>query len=153
MFEFFEMPHFSYLILKMGKMGHFEKFEHEKVGHFKKLARDQFYNWKWTENEILRFWGISKNWEIAITWQNPPSHAFWGISWYLVYSFGEYSMKTFHYAQLVTKIFAIILIQSFHLGKSKNMWFEPSENAYSVENLEYFFEKFSWKYSIFSDSL
>ena len=32
----------SYLILKMGKMGHFKKFEHEKVGHFKKLARDQF---------------------------------------------------------------------------------------------------------------
>ena len=28
---FFEMPHFSYLILKMGKMG-----------HFKKLARDLF---------------------------------------------------------------------------------------------------------------
>ena len=37
-----EMPHFSYLILKMGKMGHFKKFEHKKVGHFKKLARDQF---------------------------------------------------------------------------------------------------------------
>ena len=34
--------HFTYLILKMGKMGHFKKFEHKKVGHFKKLARDQF---------------------------------------------------------------------------------------------------------------
>ena len=38
----FQMPHFSYLILKMGKMGHFKKFEHEKLGHFKKIARDQF---------------------------------------------------------------------------------------------------------------
>ena len=50
------MPHFSYLILKIGKMG-----------HFKKLARDQFQNRKGTENDILRFWGISKNYEIAIT--------------------------------------------------------------------------------------
>ena len=40
---------------------------------------------KGTENEIRRFWGISKNYENAITWQNPPSRAFWGISWYLVY--------------------------------------------------------------------
>ena len=60
MFEFFEMPHFSHFQNQIGKMGHFKKFEHKKVGHFKKLARDQFYNWKWTENEILRFWGISK---------------------------------------------------------------------------------------------
>ena len=67
MFEFFEMPHFSYLILKMGKMGHFKKFEHKKVGHFRKLARDQFLDRKRTENEILRFWGISKNSENAIT--------------------------------------------------------------------------------------
>ena len=39
---FLEMPHFSYLILKMGKMGHFRKNEHKKVGHFEKKARDQF---------------------------------------------------------------------------------------------------------------
>ena len=45
----------------MGKMGHFKKFEHKKVGQFKKLARDRFFNRKGTENEILRFWGISKN--------------------------------------------------------------------------------------------
>ena len=76
MFEFFEMPHFSYLILKMGKMGHFKKFEHKKVGQFKKLIRDQFQNRKRTENEILRFWGISKNYEKALTWQNPLSHVF-----------------------------------------------------------------------------
>ena len=44
------------LMLKIGKMG-----------HFKKLARDQFKNRKETENEILRFWGISKNYENAIT--------------------------------------------------------------------------------------
>ena len=50
------MPHFSYLILKMGKMG-----------HFKKLTRDRFENREGTENEILRFWGISKNHENAIT--------------------------------------------------------------------------------------
>jgi len=42
MIDFFEMPHFSYLIIKKGKMGHFKKIEHKKVGHFKKLARDQF---------------------------------------------------------------------------------------------------------------
>ena len=61
------MPHFSYLILKMGKMGHFKKFEHKKVGHFKKLTRDQIKNSERTENEIRRFWGISKNYENAIT--------------------------------------------------------------------------------------
>ena len=33
----------------------------KKMGHFKKLARDQFFNRKGTENEILRLWGISKN--------------------------------------------------------------------------------------------
>jgi len=32
-----------------------------KMGHFKKMTRDQFKNRKGTENEILRFWGISKN--------------------------------------------------------------------------------------------
>ena len=61
MFEFFEIPHFSHLQNQIGKMGHFKKFEHKKVGHFKKLARDLFLNGKGTENEILRFWGISKN--------------------------------------------------------------------------------------------
>ena len=49
------------MILKMGKMGHFEKFELKKVGHFKKLTCDQIKNRKSTENEIRRFWGISKN--------------------------------------------------------------------------------------------
>ena len=68
MFENFEMPHFSYLILRMGKMGYFKNFEHKRVGHFKKLARDQLKNRKGTENEIIRFWDISKNYEIAITW-------------------------------------------------------------------------------------
>ena len=37
-----EMPHFSHLILKMVKMGHFRKNEQKKVGHFEKKARDQF---------------------------------------------------------------------------------------------------------------
>ena len=60
MFENFEKPHFSDLILKMGKIGHFKIFEHKKVGHFEILARDQFLNSKGTENEILRFLGISK---------------------------------------------------------------------------------------------
>ena len=54
-----EMPHFSYLILKMGKMGHFRKNEHKKVGHFEKKARDRFENEKNTEIEHVRFWGIS----------------------------------------------------------------------------------------------
>ena len=48
-------------------MGHFKKLEHKKVGHFKKLTRDQFKNIKGTENEILRFWGISKKYKNAIT--------------------------------------------------------------------------------------
>ena len=30
-FEIFEMPHFSYLILKMGKMGHFELFARDQL--------------------------------------------------------------------------------------------------------------------------
>ena len=38
-----EMPqNRTYLILKMGKMGHFRKNEQKKVGHFEKKARDQF---------------------------------------------------------------------------------------------------------------
>ena len=45
MFENFEMPDFSYLILKMGKIGHFKKeltLYGKKIGHFEKNARDQF---------------------------------------------------------------------------------------------------------------
>ena len=61
MFEFFEMPHFPHFQNQIGKMGHFKKFEHKNVRHLKKLARDHFFNRKRTENEILRFWGISKN--------------------------------------------------------------------------------------------
>ena len=38
------------------------------------------------ENEIRRFRSISKKNAHTITWQNPPSNAFWGISWYLPYS-------------------------------------------------------------------
>ena len=53
------MPHFSHFQNQIEKM-HFQKFEHKKVGHFKKLTRDQFKNRKETENEIPRFWGISK---------------------------------------------------------------------------------------------
>ena len=35
--------------------------EKRKNGAFQKLARDQSFHRKGTENEILRFWGISKN--------------------------------------------------------------------------------------------
>ena len=44
-------------------MPHFSDFQNQigKMGHFKKLSRDQFFNRKGTENEIFRFWGISKN--------------------------------------------------------------------------------------------
>ena len=56
MFEFFEMPYFSHFQNQIGKMG-----------RFKKLTCDQFQNRKGTENEIRRFWGISKNYENAIT--------------------------------------------------------------------------------------
>ena len=31
-----EMPHYSYLILEMGKMGHFNNFSYRKTGHFEK---------------------------------------------------------------------------------------------------------------------
>ena len=60
MFEIFEMPHFSLFQNQIGKMGHFKYFEHRKVGHFGFFARDHFENRKGTENEIIRFWGISK---------------------------------------------------------------------------------------------
>ena len=42
-----------------GKMGLFKNFEHNKVEHFEKKARDRFENEKRTENEHVRFWGIS----------------------------------------------------------------------------------------------
>ena len=45
-------------------------------------ARDQFLTKKGTENEILRFWGISNKRANANTWQNHLSHGFWGISYY-----------------------------------------------------------------------
>ena len=57
----------SHFFSENGKMGHFKKFEHKKFGHLKKLTRDQINNRKETENEIRRFWGISKNYENAIT--------------------------------------------------------------------------------------
>ena len=76
-----EMPqNRTLLILKMGKMGHFRKNEQEKVGHFGKKARDQFLNEKRTENEYVRFWGISGKIAYALTCKIPPSKAFWGIS-------------------------------------------------------------------------
>ena len=50
----------------------------EKVG-FSKKSRDQFWNRKGTENEILRFWCISKWNANAITWQNHLSNGFLGI--------------------------------------------------------------------------
>ena len=77
-------------ILQMNRLysiDNFKKFEHKKVGDFKKITRDQFLNTKGTENEVLRFWGISKNHENAITWQNHLSHLFRDISWYLPYEF------------------------------------------------------------------
>ena len=49
------MPHFSHFQNQIGKMGHFKKFEHQKVGHFKNKARDQFKSRKGTENELIRF--------------------------------------------------------------------------------------------------
>ena len=36
----FEMRHFTYLILEMGKMGHFKIFSYRKMGHFEKMTRD-----------------------------------------------------------------------------------------------------------------
>ena len=59
MFVFPEMPHFSHFQNQMGKMGHFRKNEQKKVGHFEKKARDRFENEKRTQNEYVRFWGIS----------------------------------------------------------------------------------------------
>ena len=64
-------------------MGHFRKNEQKKVGHFEKKARDRFENEKRTENEYVRFWGISGKIAYALTCKIPPSKAFWGISRYL----------------------------------------------------------------------
>ena len=75
-----EMPHFSHFQNQIEKMGHFRKNEHKKVGHFGKKARDQFLNEKRTENEYVRFWGISGKIAYALTCKIPPSKAFWGIS-------------------------------------------------------------------------
>ena len=52
----FWVPHFSYLILKMGKMGHFKKNEHKKAGHLKKMHVINFKK----ENEPKMKRGISK---------------------------------------------------------------------------------------------
>ena len=40
-----------------------------------------------TENEIIRFWGISIEKANAITWRNTPSDAYFGISYYLPSSY------------------------------------------------------------------
>ena len=56
MFENLEMPHFQN---QMGKMGNFRNFENKKIRHFEKKARDRFENEKRTQNEYVRFWGIS----------------------------------------------------------------------------------------------
>ena len=56
--------------------------------NFKILSFDSIcikLNKKGTENEILRFRGISKFYGNAITWQNHLPHAFWGISCFLPY--------------------------------------------------------------------
>ena len=87
------MPHFFMLVFpkmpqfqnQMGKMGHFRKNEYKKVGHFEKKARDRFENEKRTENEYVRFWGISGKIAYALTCKIPPSKAFWGISRYPSY--------------------------------------------------------------------
>ena len=78
----FEMPHFSYPILKMGKIRLFKNFEHKKVGHFKKIARDLpgILKQNMNRTEIDRFWGISENYVNDVTCQNHRSHSFWGIS-------------------------------------------------------------------------
>ena len=59
MFEIFEMPHFSHFQDQIGKMRYFKNSRLRKWGIAEK-ARDGFLNKKETENEILRFRGISK---------------------------------------------------------------------------------------------
>ena len=78
--RYLEMP--QNLILKMGKKGHFRKNEQKKVGISRKKARDRFKNVKRTENEYVRFWGISGKIAYALTCKILPSKAFWGISRY-----------------------------------------------------------------------
>ena len=56
--------------------------EKGKSGALQKISTWSILKQKGTENKIIGFWGISKNFENAITWKNPLSHAFWGISWY-----------------------------------------------------------------------
>ena len=73
----------------------------EKVG-FSKKSRDQFWNRKGTENEILRFWCISKWNANAITSQNHLSNGFLGISYYFPYLFPYWNQK---FSNLKTRIF------------------------------------------------
>ena len=58
MFNFFDIPQFFYLILKLGKICYCKK-SNIKSEHFKK-SRDQYLNRKATANDSLRFWGVSK---------------------------------------------------------------------------------------------
>ena len=116
-----EMPHFSHLILKMGKMGHFRKNEQKKVGHFEKKARDRFENEKRTENEYVRFWGISGKICIALTWKIPPSHAFWGISRYPPYILiWRTTCSTLIWCSIWHNQDVIVINDSLFLGHEKN---------------------------------
>ena len=98
---FLAMPNFQN---QMGKMGHFRKNEQEKVGHFGKKARDHFLNEKRTENENVRFWGISGKIAYALTCKIPPSKTFWGISRYPPY-------------------------MNLHVKCCSLMWFDPRPNV------------------------
>jgi len=57
-----------------------------KWGISRKRHVTRYSNRKMTEIEILRLWGISEINVNSITWQNPPSQAFCGISWYPLYN-------------------------------------------------------------------
>ena len=65
---FIVMPHFSYLILKRGKIGHFEYLVHEKWGISNK--KHVTWNSQRTENSILRFKGSSNKNANNIIWRN-----------------------------------------------------------------------------------
>ena len=73
------------------KNGTFKYFEHKNFGHLKCRISDKKYlinfKRKRTENEYVRFWGISNKNENATKWQKHFWRDFWGISFYLPYHF------------------------------------------------------------------
>ena len=86
--QFFEMPQnrrISFSFIFCFKIDHVLIFWNAHFSHFQNQIRKmRHFNRKWSSSILGHF----KKLKNAVTWQNPLSHAFWGISWYLVYYTG-----------------------------------------------------------------